>query len=306
MAHDYGVPRFQIERNVKSLTILPLWGLDFLNPTHGMLRNCLDSEVVEKTYDTRTSDIRKHFIPILTSLVKCARTNHHTRQHLEEATKALVDLNTYFESSRSWNDVWSSDIVKTTWRELWLTDLPDTMTVSEWWDFEKPTMFQLDQALNLWCRYLFIFSIPVPEKIPDIFQASHHFTGATYGIVAKVKRNVSLHVWDHCISFREFTVFMSSAVSFDMPFVNSSLMSLGLLACILLEHHADVVLPCCDYYNPGWEVELGTAEGVLEHRRTFARKIDPVVNGKPVYFQSILDFPLTLQQVSVIWRSSSP
>jgi hypothetical protein len=280
MAHDYGVPKFQIERNVKSLTILPLWGLDFLNPTHGMLRNNLDSEVVEKSYDTRTADIRKHFIPILTSLVQCARTNHHTRQHLEEATKALVDLNTYFESSRSWNDVWSSDIVKSTWRELWLDEsLPDSMPVSEWWDFEKPTMQQLDQALNLWCRYLFIFSIPVPEKIPDIFQASHHFTGATYGILCKVKRKVSLHVWDHCISFREFTTFMSSAVSFDMPFVNSSLMGLGLLACVLLEHHADVVLPCCDYYNPGWEVELGTGEGALEHRRTFARKIDPVVNG---------------------------
>jgi glycosyltransferase involved in cell wall biosynthesis len=280
MAHDYGVPKFQIERNVKSLTILPLWGLDFLNPTHGMLRNSLDSEVVEKSYDTRTADIRKHFIPILTSLVQCARTNHHTRRHLEEATKALVDLNTYFESSRSWNDVWSSDIVKTTWRELWLAeDLPDSMSVSEMWDFEKPTMQQLDQALNLWCRYLFIFSITVPEKIPDVFQASHHFTGATYGILCKVKRKVTLHVWDHCISFREFTTFMSSAVSFDMPFVNSALISLGLLSCVLLEHHADVVLPCCDYYNPGWEVELGTGEGVLEHRRTFARKIDPVVNG---------------------------
>ncbi|KAL5119598.1 hypothetical protein ACEQ8H_002444 [Pleosporales sp. CAS-2024a] len=280
MAHDYGVPRFQIERNVKSLTVLPLWGLDFLNPTHGMLRNCLDSEVVERTYDTRTADIRKHFIPILKSLVKCSRTNHLSRQDLEEATKALVDLNTYFESSRSWNDVWSSEIVKTTWRELWLSeDIDDALTVSEWWDFEKPTMFQLDQALNLWCRYLFIFSIPVPEKIPDIFQASHHFTGATYGILCKVKRKVSLHVWDHCISFREFTTFMSSAVSFDMPFVNSCLISLGKLACILMEHHADVVLPCCDYYNPGWEVELGTEEGVLEHRRTFARKIDPVVNG---------------------------
>jgi hypothetical protein len=279
MAHDYGVPKFQIERNVKSLTILPLWGLDFLNPTHGMLRNSLDSEVVERTYDTRTADIRKHFIPILKSLVHRARTNKLTRQHIEEATKALVNLNTYFESLRSWNDVWSSEIVKTTWRELWLAeDLPDSLSVSEWWDFEKPTMQQHDQALNLWCRYLFIFSIPVPEKIPDVFQASHHFTGATYGILCKVKRNVSLHVWDHCISFREFTTFMSSAVSFDMPFVNISLISLGHLACVLLEHHADVVLPCCDYYNPGWEVELGTAEGVLEHRRIFARKIDPVVN----------------------------
>ncbi|KAH8586586.1 glycosyl transferase [Bisporella sp. PMI_857] len=279
-ANDYGVPRFQIERNVQSLTVLPLWGLDFLNPTHGILQNSLDSAVVQRSYDTRTADIEKNFLPILTSLVQCSRTLHLTRQRIEEATKALCDLNTYFESSRNWNDVWNSDIVKQTWRELWLTeDMEDTLPVSQWWDFEKPTILQLDQALNMWHRYLFIFSIPVPEKIPDVFQASHHFTGATYGILCKVKRQCTLHVWDHCISFRELTTFMSSAVSFDTPFVNSSLISLGHLGCVLLEHHADVVLPCAAYFNPGWEVELGTSEGALEHRRTFARKIDPVVNG---------------------------
>ena len=29
----------------------------------------------------------------------------------------------------------------------------------------------------------------------------------------------------------------------------------------------------------GWEVEIGTSQGSLEHRNTFKRKIDPVVNG---------------------------
>jgi len=262
------------------LTVIPQWGLDFLNPTHGILENIIDSAVVQRSFDTSAADIEKNFLPILASLVRCSRTLHMTRYHVEEATKALCDLNTYFESSRNWNDVWDSDIVKQKWRELWLDeDMDDTFPISKWWDFEKPTMFQMDQALNLWHRYLFIFSIPVPEKIPDVFQASHHFTGATYGILCKVKRQCTLHIWDHCISFRELTNFMSSAVSFDTPFVNSSLISLGLMGCILLEHHADVVLPCAAYFNPGWEIELGTAEGVLEHRKTFARKIDPVVNG---------------------------
>ncbi|KAH7400444.1 hypothetical protein BKA64DRAFT_481996 [Cadophora sp. MPI-SDFR-AT-0126] len=279
-ANDYGVPKFQIEKNVQSLTVIPQWGLDFLNPTHGILENIIDSAVVQRSFDTRAADIEKNFLPILTSLVRCSRTLRMTPSHVEEATTALCDLNTYFESSRNWNDVWDSDVVKHKWRELWLDeDMDDAFPISKWWDFEKPTMLQMDQALNLWHRYLFIFSIPVPEKIPDVFQASHHFTGATYGILCKVKRQCTLHIWDHCISFRELTNFMSSAVSFDTPFVNSSLISLGLMGCILLEHHADVVLPCAAYFNPGWEIELGTAEGVLEHRKTFARKIDPVVNG---------------------------
>jgi hypothetical protein len=126
---------------------------------------------------------------------------------------------------------------------------------------------------------LFIFSIPVPDEIPDVFQASHHFTGASYGVLCKIKRNCTLHIWDHCISWREVTVFLSSAMSFDPPFVCTSLMSLSRLACTLILHHADVVLPCADFFNPGWEIELGTCQGTLEHRRTFARKIDPVVNG---------------------------
>ncbi|KHN97553.1 glycosyl transferase, group 1 family protein [Metarhizium album ARSEF 1941] len=279
-ANDYGVPRFQIERNVQSLTILPLWGLDFLNPTHGVLEGKLDSAVVQRSQMTRTADITRNFLPILSSLVKCSRTVDLNRQHIEEATRALVDLNTYFEKTRNWNDVWQHPVVKEKWRELWLTEtLEGAFNISQWWDFEKPSLKQLDSALDLWCRYLFIFSLPVPEEIPDVFQASHHFTGATYGIVCKAKRNCTLHIWDHCISFREFSTFMSSAVSYDAPFVNSSLISLTHLSCVLLEHHADVVLPCCDYFNPGWEVELGTAEGVVEHRRTFERKIDPVVNG---------------------------
>ncbi|KAK2612538.1 hypothetical protein QQS21_001476 [Conoideocrella luteorostrata] len=279
-ANDYGVPRFQIERNVQSLTILPLWGLDFLNPTHGVLQSSLDSAVVQRSHTTRTADVKQNFLPILGSLVKCSRAIYLNRQHITEATKALVDLNTYFENSRNWNDVWQHPVVKERWRELWLTeDGEDAFNISRWWDFEKPSLQQLDQSLDLWSRYLFIFSLPVPENIPDVFQASHHFTGATYGIVCKVKRNCTLHIWDHCISFREFTTFMSSAVSYDAPFINSSLISLTHLSCVLLEHHADVVLPCCDYFNPGWEVELGTAEGAIEHRRTFERKIDPVVNG---------------------------
>jgi glycosyltransferase involved in cell wall biosynthesis len=278
--NDYWAPKFQIEKNVQSMTVMPLWGLDFLNPCHGILENHLDSQISNRSFTTTELDIIENFFPILESLVRCSRVVQMTREGIEEATSALVDLNTYFETSRNWNNVWMSDIVKQRWRELWLSeDMQGTLPISGWWDFERPTIMQLDLALNMWHRYLLIFSLPLPEKVPEIYQSSHHFTGASYGILCKIKRGATLHVWDHCISYREFTTFMSSGVSFDSPFVNSSLISLTRLSCVLLEHHADVVLPCAAYFNPGWEVELGSAEGVLEHRKTFRRKIDPVVNG---------------------------
>ena len=68
-------------------------------------------------------------------------------------------------------------------------------------------------------------------------------------------------------------------MSFDAPFVCTSLIHLSRMTSVLILHYADVVLPCADFFNPGWEVEHGTQEGILGHRKTYARKIDPVVNG---------------------------
>jgi hypothetical protein len=34
-----------------------------------------------------------------------------------------------------------------------------------------------------------------------------------------------------------------------------------------------------DFFNPGWEVEIGSAKGQLTHRNVFRRKVDPIVNG---------------------------
>jgi hypothetical protein len=158
-ANDFGVPKFQIEKNVQSLTVLPLWGLDFLTPTHGIFQNCLDSAVQEKSHDTRDMDILKNFIPILTTLVQCSRAIRLDRSHVEEASKALVDLNTYFEEGRHWSEVWTSDIVKDEWRKLWLTeDMENARPLSEWLDAERPTLLHLDQALDMWhrCKNSFI------------------------------------------------------------------------------------------------------------------------------------------------------
>ncbi|KAK5150465.1 hypothetical protein LTS14_010155 [Recurvomyces mirabilis] len=279
-ANDFSVPKFQIEKNVQSLTLLPLWGLDFLTPTHGVFQDSLDSAIQQRLYSTTDADIRENFFPILTSLVKCSRAVNFTREHIDESTAALVALNAYFEVSRHWSEVWTSKLVKQKWRELWLNDdVENAIPISQWLDAEHPTLLHMDNALDMWHRYLFIFSLPVPAKIPDIFQASHHFAGASYGILCKVLRNCSFHVWDHCISWREVTVFLSSAMSFDSPFVCTALMSLSRMTSVLILHHADVVLPCADFFNPGWEVEHGTQEGTLQHRNSFKRKIDPVVNG---------------------------
>jgi hypothetical protein len=151
-ANDYSIPRFQIERNVQSLKILPLWGLDLLTPTHGIIEDQLDSAIHEHLTKTNACDIREKFLPILTTLVKGSRALDFYPHHIEECTKALLELNAYFET-RNWNAVWDSDIVKVKWRELWLTkDMENTFSIQHWFDVERPTIPHLDAGLELYAR----------------------------------------------------------------------------------------------------------------------------------------------------------
>ncbi|KAF2268323.1 hypothetical protein CC78DRAFT_576332 [Lojkania enalia] len=279
-ANDFGLPKHQTEENVESLKIIPLWGLDFLHPCHGMFTNKLDSEVDHLVQEATLSDIKVNFIPTLTALVRGARAINMTPADVSQATRALVNLNTYFQDSRHWKEVWTSDIVKDTWRKLWLADdMPNAQPPSEWFKTELPTLGHFDTALELWFRYLFIFSIPIPEKIPNVFQASHHSVSASYGIVCKLKRNCTLQIWDHAISWRETNLYLSSAMCTLPPFIRNALLGLMKLTSCLILHHADQILPCADFFNPGWEVEIGSSKGELTHRNVFRRKVDPIVNG---------------------------
>ncbi|EPQ63420.1 Bgt-5071 [Blumeria graminis f. sp. tritici] len=279
-ANDFGLPKHQTEINVRSLKIIPLWGLDFLTPTHGLFKDRLDAQVEHiPSYATKL-DVEQNFIPILTALVRSARTIKFKQSDINQATRALVNLNTYFSGSKHWRAIWTSTIVKNAWRNLWSSPELVSPTPSEkWFQAEIPTIGQLDTALELWFRYLFIFSIPIPEKIPAIFQASHHGTSASYGVVCKLKRNCILQIWDHAISWREANLYLSSDLCNMAPFIRNSLLGLMNATSKLVLHHADIILPCADYFNAGWEIEIGTGQGLIEHRNKFKRKIDPVVNG---------------------------
>ncbi|KAI9650098.1 hypothetical protein NHQ30_000111 [Ciborinia camelliae] len=297
-ANDFGVPKHQTQENVQTLKVIPIWGLDFMTPTHGIFRDRLDSEVVHAVRDATKLDIKKNFIPILKALVKGARTSQYSKSDILQSTRALVNLNAYFSQGKHWTGVWNSRIVKNAWRNLWISQDLVSPTPSEgWFQTEIPTIAQLDAALDLWFRYLFIFSLPMPEKIPAIFQASHHSVSASYGIVCKVTRGSTLQIWDHAISWRETNLYLSSDLCSLPPFVRNALLGLMKLTSQLTLHHADVILPCADFFNPGWEVEIGSHQGKLEHRNIFKRKIDPVVNGIP---------PADISKFSPIKETTSP
>ena len=159
-ANDFGLPKHQTEENVDSLKVIPLWGLDFMQPVHGMFFNKLDSEVDVKIKSATKRDIYLNFIPTLTALIKGARAIELSQSDIKQATRALVNLNTYFQDSRHWKEVWTSDIVKDQWRSLWMADnLPNTKPPSQWFDTECPTLGHLDQALEMWFRCKFFSTL---------------------------------------------------------------------------------------------------------------------------------------------------
>jgi hypothetical protein len=279
-ANDFGIPKRQIERNVHSLKVIPLWGLDLMTPTHGLFANRLDSQVEHRNTHATLLNIKESFVPILAALISSARALDFSLSDVKQGTRALINLNGYFNDQRHWGAVWKSDAVKNAWRRLWLSQIAsNSRPSSKWLKAELPTLGQLDQGLELWSRYLFIFSIPIPDKMPAVFQASHHSVSASYGIVCKIKRGCTLQIWDHAISWRETNLYLSSALCSLPTFSRNSLLGLMRMTSVLTLHHADTILPCADFFNPNWEIEIGTNKGKIQHRAAFKRKIDPVVNG---------------------------
>lgn len=145
----------------------------------------------------------------------------YTKADMKLYTNMLLQLNFYFES-RDWATVWQSDVVKDEWQRLWVEDMPGALNLPDYLDIEKPSLENLEESRELFMRYLFIFSIPLPAKIPNVFQSTHHSVGAAYGILAKLRRGASFHIWDHCVIWRELNTYLSSAQCTHPSFVRQS------------------------------------------------------------------------------------
>jgi len=95
----------------------------------------------------------------------------------------------------------------------------------------------------------------------------------------KYKKNTTFGLWDHAILWRE-TCLNISAAKCLLPLSVQAMYLAGIgLAAKLAYMHVDNIVPCTSVFNPMWEVEVGTDQGLIDSKKNFARKIDPVVNG---------------------------
>ncbi|KAF2423713.1 hypothetical protein EJ08DRAFT_595586 [Tothia fuscella] len=280
-ANDFGIPRYQIEKNIQSIKLLPLWGLDGKTAHHGLIDNLLQSQVDEKVESTDVQrDIVAVFIPLLKHFVKGARTKRPSRAELISFSNTLLTMSAYFEK-KDYNLTWRSREVEVAWVEAWLCPYNDRniLDPSEYFEIERPSMMEFRASLNLYMCYFFIYSVQVPEDCPRVFQATHHGISSLFGMVLKYRKGTTFGLWDHAILWRESCLNISTAQCL-LPIPVQSMLLAGIgLASKLAYMHVDVVLPCTSVYNPMWETEIGTDEGRLDSQTQFHRKIDPIVNG---------------------------
>ncbi|KAI7424007.1 glycosyltransferase family 4 protein [Hortaea werneckii] len=280
-ANDFGIPRYQIERNINSLKILPLWGMDGKTPYHGIFDNLLQGQVEQKCTDTRVhEDIEQVFIPLLRSFVHGARSKRYSRGDLVTYSNVMLQMHRYFETC-DFIKTWNSEQVWRAWLEAWLVDYedPNVLSLRECFDIEHPSLSDFRDALNLYICYFFIYSVELPTDCPTVFQTTHHGLSSLYGMILKHRKGVTWGLWDHAILWRETCLNISPAQCL-LPLPVQSMLIAGIkLACHLAYTHVDIVLPCTSVFNPDWEQDLGTDQGLRGSKKAFARKIDPIVNG---------------------------
>nr|CAD70539.1 hypothetical protein [Neurospora crassa] len=280
-ANEYGIPRFQVERNVQSLKVVPLWGLDGRVPNHGLIENLLEMQVEDKIVRTDIDrDVVDTFIPLLRLFVKGARSRHISKADMYRYSNAILDMFQYFEH-KDYNKTWNSKEVAAAWAEAWLIkyDDPDITDPEDNLAVQQPTMSDFRDSLAIFSSYFFIYAVQTPEDCPRVFQSTHHGISSMFGVFLKYQRGATFGIWDHAILWRECCLNLSPAQS-TLPIPVQSMVLAGIgLAMKLAYFHADVILPCTSFFNPIWETSLGTDTNRIGHEKKFARKIDPIVNG---------------------------
>ncbi|CAI6086454.1 unnamed protein product [Clonostachys chloroleuca] len=280
-ANDFGIPRFQVEKNVQSMKLLPLWGLDGKSAYHGLIDNLLQSQVDEKVRDTDVQrDIVGVFIPLLKAFVKGARTRSYSRADLIKYTNVMLSFCKYYER-KDYSRTWSSPEVEQAWVDAWLVpyDDPNIIDPAKAFDMERPTMADFRDCLGIYLAYFFIFSVKIPERCPRVFQSTHHGISSLFGMILRYRRGTTFGIWDHAILWRECCLNISPAQC-ELPISVQTMLLSGIgLATRLAYFHADVIMPCTSLFNPMWEAEIGTDRGMLGSKTVFNRRIDPIVNG---------------------------
>lgn len=144
--------QYQIERNIRSLTLVPLWGDIVGDPCALLLTDVPYGPLAARKWRTTPASIEKYFIPILNQLVQaCSMVQEPTDKLLEEQTSMIVNMYTYFQEF-DWMTTWNDPLVNATWRSGWCNaygpEIRQEYIEYKLLDGELPTMQDLGILLS--------------------------------------------------------------------------------------------------------------------------------------------------------------
>lgn len=274
--------QYQIERNIRNLTLIPLWGDIVNDPCALLLTDTPYGTLAARRARTTPETIEKYFLPILDQLIlSCSLVLEPTDQLLAEHTSMIVNMYTYFQEF-DWITTWNDPLVIATWRSGWCNSFGPQVR-QEHIDYrlidgELPTMQDLDILLSLFGHFLF----PITAKLPSysVYHASHHGIQSILGVVARHIYGSQFIIWDHGMLWREKVKALAELSQFSL-FVRNGLLGLSRLSMRVNYENANTITSCCTKGNPDWELWLGGRnQGVhAKARCDMFWRMAPVLNG---------------------------
>jgi len=274
--------QYQIERNIRSLTLIPLWGDIVNDPCALLLTDIPYGTLAARRWRTTPKAIEQYFIPILDKLIEaCSLVVEPTDKMLEEQTSMIVNMYTYFQEF-DWITTWNDPLVNATWRSGWCNaygpEVRQEFIDNRLIGAELPTMQDLDILLSLFGHFLF----PITAKLPSysVYHASHHGIQSILGVVARHIYGSQFIIWDHGMLWREKVKALAELSQFSM-FVRNGLLGLSRMSMRANYENANTITSCCTKGNPDWELWLGGRnQGVHNKSRCdMFWRMSPILNG---------------------------
>jgi len=265
---------YQVERNVWSLALVPLWGNDFGSPSNTVRSDEPAVALGVSEWRATGASIQKTFTPLLATLVEGCTNGAMVGADIVRYTDAIVAIYEYF-GEHGWVATWDSNETRAAWIKIW----GERYNELGWGgvEAEAPNIDDMFTALGLFIRFLLPIAVPLSSEAVTVVHATHHGIQTLLGVVAKRKRGTALVIWDHGVLWRERLRAISNFRGFPL-FARNTLIGLTRLCVFVNFRNADLIVPCCDT-NVNWEQWLGGLRGDSHSFAMVGHRIGAVLNG---------------------------
>ncbi|KAJ3039974.1 hypothetical protein HK097_002687, partial [Rhizophlyctis rosea] len=270
---------YPIEQHINSIIYLPLWDVDFGNPSENVYRTVPYQVLNAKARNTTTQVVTEKFVPLIKKLIEGCLKNDIPESEIDSFQQLFVDFHRFF-AKYDWVQAWNHVATQEAWVTSWLNGAWSLWQQSELIDIETPTLRHIEMLYDLIARLLLPLTVEMPKL--KVIHASHHGVQSVLGVVAKREWGATFVVWDHGILWRERLF----ALCFDegMPkFVQIGFCGLTRLVTRVVFASADFITPCTSIQNVAWEAWLGGGKyNSLAAANSTLKRTIPVLNGMDV------------------------